>query len=205
MGGIKEQSAEPPAPKVRTASKPMETLSITTSGSQMLQEMERKANAIINQANKDTTGKMLRAAGHAIDAVLKQREHEASQFKEVEQKSNERDKKRYPKRSNEKEAQEGIRSADMLVNAKEKTSKDKTKEIKFKAQSDEESAATADTDAVIEKETAKFEKEEAVSAANKAAGVFDMDKDHATKMKQNPGQPVYHLKNKAAKPEDPKA
>merc|ERR1719301_5089 len=104
--------------------------------------MEQNANKIIALSNKDTTGKLLEAAGNAVEAVLRQRDHEANAFKERETKANEADQKRYSKKryqkwQDEKDGAEGLAAEEEVAAAKQAVQADATKEVKFKSQAGE--------------------------------------------------------------------
>jgi len=168
----------------------MELLEISKKGSPKLIAMEQNANKIIALSNKDTTGKLLNAAGNAVEAVINQREHEANSFKERETKANEADSKRYDKTKyekwkNEKDGADGAAAAAEMTAAKEATQKDNAKEIKFKTQSDDSAAATKDLDKKIDEENKKFEEKE--------ASAEQINKDH--KQMVAPDQAVFHMKN----------
>merc|ERR1711998_285056 len=154
-------------------------LEISKAGSPKLVAMEQNANKIIALSNKDTTGKLLQAAGNAVEAVLRQREHEANTFKERETKANEADQKRYSKKryqkwQDEKDGAEGLAAEEEVAAAKQAVQEDATKEVKFKSQAGESEDATKDLDKEIEK-TAD-----------------DINKDHATMV--SPNQAVFHMK-----------
>jgi len=164
----------------------MELLEISKAGSPKLVAMEQNANKIIALSNKDTTGKLLEAAGNAVEAVLRQRDHEANAFKERETKANEADQKRYSKKryqkwQDEKDGAEGLAAEEEVAAAKQAVQEDATKEVKFKSQAGESEDATKDLDKKIEKQNKEFEKT-----------ADDINKDHATMV--SPDQAVFHMK-----------
>jgi chemotaxis protein histidine kinase CheA len=151
----------------------MELLTLSTkTGSPKLVAMEKNANKMISLSNKDITGKMLRASSNAVEGVLKQREIEEEQFKERETKANEADQKRYSKSryrkwKNQKDASEDANADQEVSEAKERTQEDNTKEIKYKTESNQGQEATKDLEKKIEKENAKFERQEKVAGGHK--------------------------------------
>lgn len=182
-----------PPVKIHGGKGKMELLEVTRNGSPQLQAMEANANKLINLSNQDTNGQTLRAAEHAIEGVLKQREIERNQFKERETKANEADQKRYSKKKyakwkNEKEGAEGLDAEESMNQAKEQTQKDNAKEVKFKSESDEGVAANKDLDKNIEEENKKFEDEE----KKKKAEAEKINKDHKDMV--SPDKAIFHMK-----------
>ena len=136
--------------------------------------MERKANTEITASNTDVTGKLLRKAMKSIDGVEKQRQAEATAFKQSEVLSNKLDAMRYPKAKYAKwaAAQQAIRenlAQQVVTKAKNGQSKDQTKEVKYKSRTNVGNAATKDMDTQLVKDETKFAVKEAVAEIKKAA------------------------------------
>merc|ERR1712166_1259756 len=137
-------------------------------------QMERKANVEITVSNTDVTGKLLRKAMKSIDGVEKQRQAEATAFKQSEVLSNKLDAMRYPKAKYAKwaAAQQAIRenlAQQVVTKAKASEGKDQTKEVKYKSRTNVGNAATKDMDTQLVKDETKFAVKKAATATTTVA------------------------------------
>merc|ERR1740117_31867 len=168
-----------PSPKVMTGTNRLPLLVLSaTNGKQKVSpgliQMERKANAQITASNTDVTGKLIRKAMKAIDGVEKQRQAEATAFKQSEVLSNKLDAMRYPKAKYAKwaAAQQAIRenlAQQVVTKAKNGEGKDQANEVKYKSRTNVGNAATKDMDTQLVKDETKFAVKEAVAEIKKAA------------------------------------
>jgi hypothetical protein len=168
--------------RIRGSSKRMELLKISRHGSSKLRDMERNTNRLISRCNRDTTGKYLKAAFAAVDAVVDQREKEMNSYKENQSKSNEADQKRYSKKKyrkwdTEKEAKEDLAAEEAIDQAKQDAAADAAKEAKFKSQANEGKIANHDTEDKVRSATEKFTQDEEQKA--EVAAATDVPADQA--------------------------